>query len=258
MTRGISRVTGAPTTSLQLLLAHVLAGGPGTVASHRAAAELWEFPGFDDGYIEISKSRGRSQRIPNGRIHGSLWLPEHHITTVDGIPATTPPRTIFDIAGWLHPKRVKRAFENAINMGLVDPLKQAALVAELGKRGRRGTALMRKLCESHGIGYVAPASELEALLLEVLADAGLPPPDQQVDLGDTEGWIGRVDFLYREARVVIEADGRRWHHPDNDLERDQRLTAAGWRVLRVTWEQLVNRPWEFTREVAQLVAETGV
>jgi hypothetical protein len=91
---------------------------------------------------------------------------------------------------------------------------------------------------------VASATELEALLLDVLQAAGLPAPDPQVDLGDSEGWIGRVDFYYRNARVVIEADSRRWHDPDDDRVRDNRLAAAGWRVIRITWEQLVNRPWE--------------
>jgi hypothetical protein len=214
---------------------------------------LWRLPGFDEGIVEVSKPRGRSQRIATARIHGSLRLPAHHVTTVEGVPATTPPRTIFDIAGWLHPKRVKRAFENAINMDLVTPLQQAALVAELGKRGRRGTALMRKLCESHGIGYVAPASELEALLLEVLDGAGLPPPDQQVDLGDEDGWIGRVDFYYRDAKLVLEADGRRYHHQQDDAARDARFEAAGLLVLRVTWEELVNRPEEVAAATANLL-----
>jgi hypothetical protein len=101
--RGVHRVGGAPTSFEQRLLAHVLAGGPGAGASHTAAARLWELPGFSDDYIEVSKPRGRSQRIANGRIHGSLWLPDHHLAAVEGIPATTPARTIFDLAGWVHP-----------------------------------------------------------------------------------------------------------------------------------------------------------
>jgi hypothetical protein len=253
VTRGVHRIGAAPSADRQLLLAHILRGGPGTVASHRAAASLWRIPGFSPHVVEVSKPRGRSQRIAHGRIHGSLWLPERHVTEVEGIPVTTPARTIFDLAGWYHPKRVKRAFENALNMGLVQPLQQAALVAELGKRGRRGTALMRKLCKSHGVDYVAPASELEALLLDVLAETGLPAPDQQVDVGDEEGWIGRVDFLYRKAKLVIEADGVRWHHPDDDRERDDSLTAAGWQVIRVTWEQLVNRPGDVAAAIRNLL-----
>jgi hypothetical protein len=243
-TRGVYRVAAAPEQPRQQLLAHLLAAGPGAVASHRAAASLWQLPGFGPRIVEISKPRGRSQRIGHGRIHGSLWLPDHHITSMNGIPVTKPARTLFDLAGWLHRDQVKRAFRNAINADLVTPEQQAALVAELGKRGRRGTALMRQLCEAHGVGPVASATELEALLLDVLQAAGLPAPDPQVDLGDSEGWIGRVDFYYRNARVVIEADSRRWHDPDDDRVRDNRLAAAGWRVIRITWEQLVNRPWE--------------
>ena len=262
--RGVEAVlaiAGAPTGWYQDLLAQVMAGGPCTVASHRAAAALWDLPGFEPGWVEVSKPRGRSQRIHGGRIHGSLFLPDRHVTERLGIPVTTPPRSLFDICSWVHPLRAERAWNNALTSGLTSSDKMAAVVAELGKRGRRGTTLARRLCEMAGVTRVASESELEVLVLQVLTAALLPMPDQQVNLGDALGWIGRVDFYFRGAKLIIEADGKRWHASPLDRradeERDARLRAAGWTVIRVTWEELVNRPWEFIARVqAVLVAET--
>jgi very-short-patch-repair endonuclease len=94
--------------------------------------------------------------------------------------------------------------------------------------------------------FVAPESELEALFLELVEGYGLAVPERQVDLGDGDSWIGRVDFLFRGARLVVEVDGAEFHDGladrRRDAERDERLEAAGWTVLRFRWDDVVNRP----------------
>jgi very-short-patch-repair endonuclease len=81
--------------------------------------------------------------------------------------------------------------------------------------------------------------------LSVLRSWNLPEPVRQVDVGGSD-WIGRVDFSYPHARLLIELDGRRYHSTALDLEsdrlRDNRLMAEGWRVMRVTWAQLEDAP----------------
>ncbi len=102
---------------------------------------------------------------------------------------------------------------------------------------------MRELLEHRGAGYVPPESELEAMVLDLLARHGFPPPDRQVQLPWMVGTNERVDFAYCEQRLIIECDGRRWHTRERDFERDRRrdneAMLAGWRVLRVTWDQVV-------------------
>lgn len=61
---------------------------------------------------------------------------------------------------------------------------------------------MRELLSARGEGYVAPASELEARLLEALRDGGLPAPAREIDLGDPDGWVGRVE-LVRLVRTAL-------------------------------------------------------
>jgi very-short-patch-repair endonuclease len=55
-----------------------------------------------------------------------------------------------------------------------------------------------------------------------------------------------VDCVWREARLIVELDGERYHGSRSrrqaDRERDNRLMAAGWRVIRITWDDLKNRP----------------
>ena len=116
--------------------------------------------------------------------------------------------------------------------------------ADLAGHGRPGTCVMRELLEARSEGYVASESELEDLFLELVAAHGLPEPRRQVDLGSVDVSIGRVDFVFDSAKVVVEADGRRYHNQKavqlRDKKRDLALMAEGWRVVRVDWWQLVN------------------
>lgn len=55
-----------------------------------------------------------------------------------------------------------------------------------------------------------------------------------------------IEVAFPRARLAIEIDGRA-HHSDGDaFQRDRQrqndLVAAGWTVLRFTWDDLVNRP----------------
>lgn len=252
--RGVYRYTGYRSTHLQQLMAAVLFNGPGAVASHRSAAHLWGLPGFrGDAVLELSKPRGRNQRRRGVIEHGSLWLPPHHRTMREDIPVTTAARTIFDLAGTVHPKRAERAMENALSQGLVTQRSLQQVFDDLARRGRRGTVLMRELLEARGEGYVASNSELEALGRRVISQAGLPSPGVERNLGDAQEWMGRVDLVYLESKLVIELDSRRHHTAlldrRADRTRDNKLMADGWRVLRFTWDDLVERPQEVATQI---------
>jgi hypothetical protein len=117
--------------------------------------------------------------------------------------------------------------------------------------------MMRRIVSERGEGHVPPASELEALGFEVLRAGGLPEPVRQLDVGG-EAWVGRVDAAYPAARLVVEFDGRRhWQvllEAEADRKRDAELVAAGWRVLRITWNMLTNDPAGVVRLVTAALA----
>ncbi|MDQ4133848.1 MAG: endonuclease domain-containing protein [Actinomycetota bacterium] len=117
---------------------------------------------------------------------------------------------------------------------------------------------MRILLNERGEGYVAPASDLERAFLELCRAAGLEEPEKQVNVGDEESWIARVDFAYPRVKLLIELDGRRNHSAlldaDADRRKGHRLIAAGWKVVRFTWGDLKERPSEVIATLRQLLA----
>lgn len=253
LARNVYRMPGSTPTWRQSLRAAVLTAGNGAVASHRSAAALWRLPGFDAGPVDVTRLRGRSRTARLGTLHETRYLPPGHVTAVDGIPVTSPARTLLDLCGILHPERAERVVANALAMKIVTAARLDIVLAEAGKRGRSGSGLLRRLVDERDDGQPPLESELESLLVTVLGAAGLPAPDRQVCLGNETRLIGRVDFAYRHARLVLEADSRRhhssWLDAEADRRRDAALMATGWYVLRVTWNQLVHRPDEVTAAV---------
>jgi predicted transcriptional regulator of viral defense system len=256
--RRVYRLAGTPPTWRGNVLAAVFAAGPDSVASHRSAAALHGLPGFPEGPLHVVRWRETDHRSAVGPVHRSRRLLDRHMTVVDGIPVTTVARTIFDLAACLHPKRVERALDNSLAMGLATLADHRAVLDDLAKRGRAGTRLVRRLLDERSAAYVPPASELEARFLDIVRDFGLPMPEREVVLGDDGGPVGRVEFVYRQARLLIELDGRRHHMAKLDFEadraRDNRFAAAGWRVVRLTWDMVTRRPDEAVRALNTALA----
>jgi very-short-patch-repair endonuclease len=243
-TRGVYRIAGSVRTWEQRLLAAVLAAGIGAAASRRSAAALWRLPGFPAGPIEVTQGRGLSIRATHP--HDSRFLPSEQIRIVSAIPTVCVERTLLDLCGTEHPKRAERAMDNALSMGLTTVQQLSLMLARTGRKGRPGTALTRELLAARTADYVPPASALEALVIAVLEAHGIQLPERQARVGGTSAPIGRVDFIFRGARLVLEADSRRHHSSWLDIEADRRrdllLAAAGWRIMRVNWRQLVQEP----------------
>jgi very-short-patch-repair endonuclease len=245
--RGVFRVRAAPATKRQRLAIAVLSSGPDAWASHGSAAQLAEADWFGSARPEVSRPRGSSQRSGLAIVHGSLWLPPEHGTVRHGIPTTTPARTIFDLASCLPRARLDRVMDEFTRRQLctVGQVQQVFFV--LARRGRPGSGMVRAMLEDLGEERMVPASELERAFRRLIAGQGLPDPRFEVDLGG-DTWIGRVDVIWSEARLVVELDSRRHHGGltarDADRRRDNELMAEGWRVLRFTWDDLQRRPAE--------------
>jgi very-short-patch-repair endonuclease len=238
----------------------LLAAGEDATASHCAAARLLGIPGFANAMPEITTPRPRRHRTHDGIVHRSRALPWQQITVINGIRTTRIARMLFDIAGILNPDLVERTLDTCLANRWVTNRQIGNIVGELGKRGRRGTRLMRQLLLDRGEGYVATASELEARFAKLCREYGLPEPVRQQNTGDAEKWIARVDFAYPRLKIIIELDGRRhWlaklEH-EADLTRDAKLTAAGWHVIHFTWKQITQEP-EFVVAILRQLLDTA-
>lgn len=110
----VMRLVGVRRTFRQRCMAAVLDAGAGAGVSHESAAALWRLPGFSPGPMHVSRPSGRSALAT---VHRTV-LPDGHARRVENIPATDPARTIFDLAGVLHPNRTERALDNALARGL--------------------------------------------------------------------------------------------------------------------------------------------
>ncbi|MDQ4040728.1 MAG: DUF559 domain-containing protein [Actinomycetota bacterium] len=237
------------------LLAAVLSVGPGAVLSHRSAAELWGIRRTSRERIEVTVPRALKAR-PGIEIHRNEVRPDEH-TTRNGIPVTTVPRTLVDLAKVLSPRDLRRATEQAEVNRLADPLPLNAVVQRHG--GRHGVKTLMALT-SEGIEPRMTRSELEQRFLSLIETSGLPKPETNAAIQIEGTWL-EVDCLWREQRIVVELDGHAYHATreafERDRERDRRLEANGYRVIRITWRQLRDDPGAVARDLAKLLARPG-
>jgi len=233
-------------------MAAVLACGAGAVVSHRTATTLWALLAAGSGpvAVDVTVPAGARPRRPGIRVHRSDGLDPCHVTVVDGVPTTTPARTLLDLAGCAEPRDLERAVARAEREALTE---RGDLLALLDRYPRSpGGATLRRLLGGPG----APAltrSEAEARFLALIRKAQLPGPAVNAA---AEGY--EVDFLWREQGVVVEVDGFAFHSSrsrfEADRRRDARFSARGLRVVRVTWNQILEEPEATVVRVAQTLA----
>jgi very-short-patch-repair endonuclease len=254
-------MTGSVRTWKQKLMIAVLAAGPGAAVSGRAAAALWGIPGYREGHVEVTQQRRPSRRYKVAWEHSSRFLPAHHIRVIDGIPVTSPERTVFDLCGRAKWGRAKWLVMSAVSRNLTTLHKLTVCLTETGAFGRPGTVMLRAVLAVVQDDQPPTESQLEELVERVLIGGGLALPSRQVEVGGTTAPIGRIDFLYREYGIVIEADSKRWHGgwiaTEADHERDALLTAAGFHVIRTNYQQLVERPDQFVNAIKGAMARAA-
>jgi hypothetical protein len=231
-------------------MAAVLAGGAGAVLSHRSAAALWGIRASHGGASEVTIDRQLRPR-PRLRFHRS-YLPPDEVAIHDGIPVTTYPRTLLDLAGVLSRGQLDRAINEAEIRRLWDPLSLADLLARHPRRP--GAAALRAVIDE---GRARTRSELEDRFIDFLGVANLPRPTTNLPLRLGGRWI-EADCVWRKQRLIVELDGHASHHTraafEDDRARDRALTIAGWRVIRITWRQLRGEPAALARDLRRALA----
>jgi very-short-patch-repair endonuclease len=230
-------------------MAAVLAGGQGAVLSNRAAGAAWAICS-SAGRVEVTVPR---QKRPNPRIvFRRVVLPADERTVHDGIPITTVPRTILDLATVLDVRAIERAINEAEIKRLWDELSLHDLLHRY--RGRPGTRTLRAALLRRGEGTTATKSDLEELFLAFAESAGLPRPETNAHVEGIE-----VDCVWRARRLIVEVDGWEIHRTRAAFERDREksriLQAAGWRCVPITYLQLRHTSSEVTRDIQNLLAD---
>nr|WP_202886833.1 DUF559 domain-containing protein [Kribbella sandramycini] len=222
------------------------------VASHLSAAELLGLPLLkapDKPHVTVPVTR-RSRRGRPAVLHWAPVMPDERYARI-----TTMLRTVLDCSRILPFGEALAVADAALRTGHVSASELEAAVVSMRGVGRplaaRVAAAATPLAESF----------LESMLRSLLIDAGMTGLEPQVVVQDG-GFVARVDLGHRALQIAIEAEGYAFHGSAADFAADCRryddLVAAGWLVLRFTYQQVISDPvWVVDRVMAAMSLRTG-
>jgi very-short-patch-repair endonuclease len=242
--RGVFRVGHASPSQVASYLAAVKACGEHALLARRAAAHLFGLLKRPPARAEVITPNKRhvpgivTRRCRDAVQDGIRWR---------GIPVTTVPRTLVDLAAVLNEEELARAFhEAAVRHGTTPDHVETVL-------GRRqnwpGAGNLRRVLWGD---EPVTLSRLETLFLRRLREAALPLPEvnQVVD-----GLY--VDCRWPQHRLTVELDGYRYHHTRHAWEQDHRRERAartrGDEFRRYTWGDAAEQPAPMLAELTSLL-----
>jgi very-short-patch-repair endonuclease len=234
-------------------LAAVFATGPDAVLSHWSAAALWIIRPNQRSLIDVTTSH--KSRSWDGIKRHHKALPPDEVTVEDGIPVTSVPRTIFDLAATEGVDTVAAMLRESEHRNLWDRLSLPDLVERY--RGRRGVEkvrlALRRITEEPS-GHTR--SKLEERFAPFLRRHSLPLPrfNDWILLGAKRY---QVDCHWPGTRQMVELDGWEGHKSrsafQDDRVRDRRLKVAGYSVTHLTWNQLRDEPEQIAADLRKLL-----
>lgn len=228
-------------------MAATLACGEGAILSHRSAARLWRLlPPAAEVIDVICPS---SQVVRKGILGHRSVLQDDEWLVEDGIPVTSPFRTILDLAAVAPMREAERAFHEAEVREVRDRVSLPMLLERYP--GRRGARKVRAL-----LGSAAPVAltrnDFEEAFLALVDAHGLLRPRMNADIA-MRGRFFEIDALWEEQRLAVELDSRSIHGThkrfESDRLRDRTLIVEGWRTMRITWWQLRDEPEEIAADL---------
>ena len=250
--RGVYAVGHAASVELGPETEALLACGPGAVLSHLTAARLLHILRNEppDAPIHVTIA-GRHGPAPDGVIvHRTNHLPDEDIREREGLPVTSPARTLLDSAERLSQTELDWSVDEAIQQGLVS----AGILARVAAAapGRHGASKLQKAAARHANTGIT-RSEAEKWFRALIADSGLPMPEfDHLMLGY------RYDAYWPEYRLVVEIDSGQWHSIQPKVEHDTAkgaaAVAAGLTLIRFTAAQIKHQPLVVLARAAQAIA----
>lgn len=240
--------------------------GREAVASHHSAArlhrlDLLKSPPEEVVALTLAPSRRWNRPDSAAVVFHAAELPLDHVTSLYGLSVTTVQRTVIDLGRTL-------------------PFPDGVVVADSALRDEKankpqlrgildacaqwpGVAQARRVVE---FADERSGSPLESVARVVFDQFGLDPPELQATIHGRngpagQGFASRVDFLWRDQKVAVEADGLAKYGSRADLlaqfERDRLLRDAGYQVIHFTWKELLETPEVVIKRVRQALT-TGI
>jgi very-short-patch-repair endonuclease len=228
----------------------------GGAVSHRSAAQLWQLPVPTSSAVHVTVvdrrfrypvAGVRTHRVPLGRLHTVRF---------DGLMITDRARTVIDLLRTESVGTARGLLDRALQQHWVQ--EHDIVAAYRDEPGRTGNRQLRLLVAELEPGAQA---ESERRLHQLLRRAGISGWVAQYEVR-LPGGSRFVDVALPRQRIAIEVDGRRHHDDasdrfDDDRARSNELVALGWRVLRVTWNELVHHPDRIVAQLRTLLAASA-
>ncbi len=229
-------------------LAAVLAR-PGSVASHRTAAWIYGLLRSRPGTIHLTApTRQRAKR--DFVVHFARLEPQD-VATVDGIPVTSPARTVLDLAPDESARDLGRLLRRAEDGGLLDRRRFETLLSRTS--GHRGNAKLAAALRAYKPETAVLRSGLEKRFRDLVLAAGLPRPQTNVVV---EGY--ELDAYWEAEGFAVELDVFATHGSPTSFEEDRKraddLLLAGIELIRLTDIRLDREPRETVARVAAHLA----
>jgi very-short-patch-repair endonuclease len=233
------------------LTAAVLACGGGAVLSHRTAAARWGLIRTSSSAIHVTVPGNRRVRPRGVTVHRTRQLTGADWTRKDGIPITSVPRTLLDLAAIVTPRELIKALEQAQRLRIFDLRAIEEVLAR--SNGRRGAKALRKALAELMDEAPDTRSRLEDDFADFCRQRRIQKPAFNVVIA---GYC--VDAAWLDKKVVVELDSRRHHtgiHAfEDDRKRDAKLQIAGFRIIRVTHHRLRHEADDLEADLTRLLA----
>lgn len=217
-----------------------LATGPASAACRMTAAMIHGIERtVPDASPHILVPRGKCGDAAGMVVHRTRRLPAEDVCLRQGIRVTTIARTLRDLAAVVDERRLRRLFEEADRLGLLDIDDLWRIIAE--SNGHRGVARLRALAAKRSGSVPRARSHLEHRFVRVCQENDVPVPLLNVRIGR---WT--VDCLWPDEKLVVELDGHAYHKTRGARRRDaqkaRELELMGHRVVRFDWAEVEEDP----------------
>ena len=257
---GVYAIAGSPPTWKQAQMSACLWSRG--LSAGKAAGFLYELPGCERPQIEVLTTR-RDRAMPRCGIvvHETKRLPEEQVALVDSIPTTSMERTLMMLCVQLSRRNAAIAIDNALFRGLTSVGDLDFCLFRTARQGRGGSRVLRDVIRARMEADRVPTTPLETVIFEALAQGSLPLPALQKEIFDTRGFVARPDFLYPEAKLVIEGHSKLWHTgveaEGRDRDRHERLERLSFEIVYATWPDATRYRTQFVERIRSLLRERG-
>jgi hypothetical protein len=211
---------------------------PGGVASHAAAARLWDYSHLPADALDVLIRVDRESTVWGHRdVHRTLILPDDDVTERSGIPCTGFERTLCDCTKLLTEYQLGRVLDDGLRRGVASLDRLMKCAARLDSGPGRRLSVMKTLLAQRDASFHPGGSGAELDVLKVIRAADLPIPVQQYPIR-VAGHNYDLDYAWPDRKVFLEYYGLPRHSGASAVAYDSRrqtaLVAAGWRPVVFT------------------------